>query len=175
MKAIKITQTLKYNNPNLFKGNVGDIVKINPPKVFRKDDAIIFGYDTLTDQHESDGFKNIKLPNYDTKTQKLGKLIEDGNTFTYEVVDLTDEELDAKIPMQISKLEFKLRLLTRHNITTSQVEQIIEGVEDSQQKEIIKLLYNDADFFERDNPYLYQFAPSLGLTEDDIKNLFKDA
>ena len=96
MKAIKITEELKDNNPKLFEGAVGDIVRVDVPKVFGKGDVIIFGYDTLTDMHEQDGFKNLVTPEYDTDVEKLGNIVESGLNYTYEVLALTDEEIKQR-------------------------------------------------------------------------------
>lgn len=174
MKAIKVTQQHKDDNPKLFQNYlVGDIVKLRPPNKFVRNGNDILGYDANEEQQAIDGFKELVRPTI-TKTQKLGKITHNGDTFIYEVIDKSEHELDNMIPKTLSKLKFKTRLIEKHGITDEQVDTIINAIEDNIQKAKLKLMWYQADLFERDNPYLYQFAPALGLTETDIKNLFRD-
>jgi len=48
--------------------------------------------------HYIDGFRNVVEPQYNTATQRKGAMVYDNvnNVFTYEVVNLTEEELTAK-------------------------------------------------------------------------------
>lgn len=174
MKAIKVTKKHKDDNPKLFKNySVWEIVKLRPPNQFVRDGNIILGYDINEQQQSIDGFKELVRPII-AETEKLGDIIDDGDTFTYEVLNKTADELDDMIPKTLSKLKFKTRLLSKHNITDEQVDTIINGIEDDIMRAKVKLMWYQADYFERHNPYLYQFAPALGLTETDIVNLFKD-
>lgn len=194
MKAIKITQELKDNNSKLF-GNmeVGKIYPFNPPKVFNRKEVIevkeivedeevikeksmlmqVHGYKDRDDLHFDDGFKELIRPSI-TETQKHGEIEKVGNQFVYSVIDKTKEELFNEIPKTISKLAFKTALLNLDNpITNNDVNQVLETIDDSVQKERLRLMWYEADFFEIDNPYLYQFAQPFGLSETDIHNIFK--
>ena len=51
----------------------------------------ISNYKKCTEFHFDDGFRDIVTPEFDNKTQKLGKLIIDGDTVTYIVLDYTPE------------------------------------------------------------------------------------
>ena len=42
------------------------------------------------------------------------------------------------------------------------------------QRESLLLKWNEADFFERSNENLYAFAPSFGLNDNDVLNIFKN-
>ena len=176
MKAIKLTKKVKEANPKLFASKaVGDVFAYNPPKVFVSGGKRYFNYNKKTELHAKDGFKELTTPanvNYDT--HKLGDVIKVGVGFTYEVVALTEDELDAKIPSRISKLAFKTALLESHNISNGTVEQIFAGIEDENLVARLRLMWYEADFFEIDNPYLYQFAPALGITEEQIIKIFKN-
>lgn len=100
-KAIKITQDIKDKNAkynlNFVKNNdVDSIVKTGFPRKFYVTEPVSGGYQTRTDLHESDGWKDIIIPSYNSQTQKLGTtVIEVDDTFTYEVIDLSQEEIDA--------------------------------------------------------------------------------
>ena len=174
MKALQITQELKENNPKLFANmQVGQIYRFNPPKKMIIGDYVVHGFDKNNELQNEVGFKDLIIPVYDQSTEKLGGIIVDGENYTYEVVPLTDEELDAKIPNQMPKLDFKIAILTEHGITNSQVDQVINAVPDEAIKERIKLMWYESNVIERKNPYLLQFLTNFNLTEEDIKNIYK--
>ena len=108
--------------------------------------------------------------------QKRGQLIDNPNdggvTATYEILELTQEELDARTPNQISKLNFKIGLLTSHGITNDAVQAFFDTLTDPIQKATLELLWFESSFFERTDPNLLNFAPYLGLSEDDLKQIF---
>jgi len=174
MKAIKITQELKENNPKLFANmQVRKTYRFQPPKKIVIGDYVVHGFDKNKDLQNEVGFKDLIIPEYDQSTEKLGEIIVDGENYTYEVVPLTDKELDAKIPNQMPKLDFKIAILTEHGITNSQVDQVINAVPDEAVKERIKLMWYESNVIERKNPYLLQFLSNFNLTEEDIKNIYK--
>ena len=174
MKAIKLTQELKENNPKLFANmQVGQIYRFNPLKKIVIGDYVVHGFDKNNELQNEVGFKDLTIPVYDQSTEKLGEIIVDGENYTYEVLPLTDEELDAKIPNQMPKLDFKIAILTEHGITNSQVDQVINAVPDEAIKERIKLMWHESNVIERKNPYLLQFLTNFNLTVNDINNIFK--
>ena len=64
------------------------------------------GYHTLDNSiHELDGWFDLITPTYDNTTQKLGAIFFDIDKFTYDVLELSQVELDNKI-----KDEFKNNL-----------------------------------------------------------------
>jgi len=175
MKAIKLTQELKEKNPKLFANmQVGQIYRFNPPKKIVIGDYVVHGFDKNKDLQNEVGFKDLIIPEYDQSTEKLGEIIVDGENYTYEVVPLTDKELDAKIPNQMPKMDFKMAILTEHNITNTQVDQVIDAIDDNTQKEMLKLMWYESNVIERKNPYLLQFLTNFNLTVNDINNIFKD-
>ena len=171
MKAIRITEQNKVNFSNL---EVGKVYRRAIPKRYIIGNDTLDAYDTRTQRHLSDGWKDVIQPIYDNDTQKLGEFIENEDNFTYEVIDLTQAEIDAKIPTQISKLNFKLGLLINHGITNDNVLAVINGVEDVVQREMLKLLWNESNVIERTDENLLAFAPALGLTEEDLKVIHRD-
>ena len=103
MKAITITQELKDANVTLFSNNaVGSIKRLNLPTSFvslnYNAGQLTQGYQTLDNSvHESDGFYDVVIPSYNTATEKLGALFFDVTVFTYPVIALSDEEIQATI------------------------------------------------------------------------------
>lgn len=94
MVAIKITQEIKDKNPSLFGSrNIDDIVQTAIPNRFWLTENVVGGYKHRTDLHTADGWKEVVTPVYDSETQRRGVLIEDGEVFTYTIIDLTPEEI----------------------------------------------------------------------------------
>lgn len=96
MIGIKITQEIKDKNqqPFIQKAALDSIIRRGQhPNKFHVTENIVGGYQNRTDLHLTDGWKEVVNPTYDAANQKLGGLIEDGDTFTYEVIDLTPEEI----------------------------------------------------------------------------------
>ena len=179
MKAILVTQELKDKNTEFFaNNNVNDIVARTIPVNFwgvEKQNA--GNYRSREDLQALDGWKEIVKPVIG-KNQKRGQLIDNPNdggvTATYEVIDLTEEEIEARLPSQISKLNFKIGLLTNHGITNEQVQAFFNTLEDPIQKAKLELLWFESSFFERNDTNLVNFAPALGLTQEDLKTIFID-
>jgi len=101
MKAILATQELIDNNPDLFSGViVGTIVAKGLPDKFNGTENInAGGYRNRTDLQDLDGWKDVVQPSFNTQTQKKGGLILDVDldVYTYEVIDLTQEEINQRI------------------------------------------------------------------------------
>jgi len=72
------------------------------------------GYDELEDsEHFLDGWKQVITPNYDSTIQRLGTLLENENDFTYEIIALTDEEIQNEA---ISQSEADKQLLIQSQL-----------------------------------------------------------
>jgi hypothetical protein len=106
MKAITVTQELKDSNADYFKNDIVGSIKRIPttPNNFNSLNYNIGkrtdGYHTLPPAtHRADGFYSVISPSYDTTIEKLGDLIFDevGQFFTYEVVTLTEEEIQQRL------------------------------------------------------------------------------
>jgi len=98
MKAIIITQEIKDKcaRYGLYETtNVGTIVTSMPRQFFVT--APVSGYyRTRTDLHEADGWRDVVQPTIGVN-QRRGPIYfdEPNNVFTYEVIDLTPEEIEA--------------------------------------------------------------------------------
>lgn len=110
MRAIEVTQELKNKNDIFKNDDVGSIVKKNIPNRFNGVENIAGGYVFRDDLQEQDGWKDIVVPSYNSTTQKLGDLVLDGDNYTYEVIDLTEQEIkQAKINQAESERQLILQ------------------------------------------------------------------
>lgn len=214
MKGIKLTQDDINSNPEIYRNNsVGEIVTFNTlPNVYKylevnekavnEDDPLFVvkeyhAYQKRTDLHERHGFLNVTEPVIDKETQKLGKLIDnpDLTGFTYQVDDLSAEELDALIPTQMPNMDFKLALASLYNIDDSTIEDALtwavsKSLMTEQQKQISVIKNKTMNVVERkvlidsvmvDNPELYGLvdvinghAQSVVITAEQLTDIFKN-
>ena len=180
MKAIKLQAKLKEQNPKLFKENeVGELFQFNPPNKMVVDDFVILGYDKRIDLHDLHGIKDVTQPkNVDYDTQKLGELIEVDDIYTYEVIELSEKELNIRIPKEVPKLYFKIEL-DKLGITDADISTLIDTLPESMNPNRIRLMWFENNIVEKSNPYLFQLLPALNqmkglsITEEDITNIFK--
>ena len=181
MKAIKLQAKLKEQNPKLFKDNeVDELFQFNLPNKIVVDDFVILGYNKRSDLHDLHGIKDVTQPkNVDYNTQKLGELIEVDEIYTYEVVELSEAELDARIPASVPKLYFKIEL-NKLGITDEDVSALIDTLPEAMNPSRIRLMWFENNIVERSNPYLFQLLPALNqmkgleVTEEQIINIFKN-
>ena len=81
------------------KANINDLplrIRDIPKRYIRPNGRTIDRYDLRTDLHNEDGWRDVITPSYNTETQILGGLIIFEDTITYQVIDLTQEEIDAR-------------------------------------------------------------------------------
>ena len=181
MKAIKLQAKLKEQNPKLFKDNgIGELFQFNPPNKMVVDDFVILGYDKRIDLHDLHGIKDVTQPkNVDYDTQKLGELIEVDDIYTYEVIELSEKELNIRIPKEVPKLYFKIEL-DKLGITDADISTLIDTLPESMNPNRIRLMWFENNIVERSNPYLFQLLPALNqmkgleVTEEQIINIFKN-
>ena len=181
MKAIKLQAKLKEQNPKLFKDNViGELFQFNPPNKIVVDDFVILGYDKRSDLHDLHGIKDITQPkDVDYNTHKLGELIEVDEIYTYEVIELSEKELNNRIPKEVPKLYFKLEL-DKLGITDADISTLIDTLPESMNPNRIRLMWFENNIVEKSNPYLFQLLPALNqmkglsITEEQIIKIFKN-
>ena len=166
MKAIQITEA----NKNNFNRPVGTWFVGNVPTKYIFEGREYHAYKDNTEAQTLHGWVDLIVLPLDTNTQKrTNNIIEVEGGVAYEVVDLTEAEIEARIPTTISKLNFKLGLLKEYNITNAMVDQVIEQVPDPILKEMLNLLWYESATIDRTDEEVLQFAPYLGLTEDNLK------
>ena len=181
MKAIKLQAKLKEQNLKLFKDNeIGELFQFNPPNKMVIDDFVFLGYEKRSDLHDLHGIKDITQPkDVDYNTHKLGELIEVDEIYTYEVVELSKAEIDAKIPESVPKLYLKIEL-NKLGITDDDVSTLIDTLPEAMNPSRIRLMWFENNIVERSNPYLFQLLPALNqmkgleVTEEQIINIFKN-
>lgn len=186
MKAIHLTQIVKDRNPKRFQMyNVGDIFKFIVPNVFITSEGRTTGYRKRLDLQTEDGIRDLFNPvGFNPNTQRLGEIIKDGDVYRYTAVDLTDEELDDKIPNEIPRVAFKLALKKTYNLSDQQV---IDAINFALNNNIITELqhyeamvkWNQGTVIVRKDPVIMQLLPlvnqmnNLNITEEDVNEIFK--
>lgn len=181
MKAIKLQAKLKEQNLKLFKDNeVDELFQFTLPNKIVVDDFVILGYEKRSDLHDLHGIKDVTQPkNVDYNTQKLGELIEVDEIYTYEVIALSEKELNNRIPKEVPKLYFKLEL-DKLGITDADISTLIDTLPEAMNPSRIRLMWFENNIVERSNPYLFQLLPALNqmkgleVTEEQIINIFKN-
>ncbi|MFI0472230.1 hypothetical protein ACGLWX_05840 [Halomonas sp. HMF6819] len=117
-------------------------------------------------------------PGYDPQTQEVqqGQLEQDtdGNWHqTWSVRDLTQEEIDARnhvpVPASITPRQARLELLNEGLL--SQVDAAINSL-DSPDKERAAIEWEFAEVIERDSPWINDIGEALGLTQEQIDEMF---
>jgi hypothetical protein len=161
--AIEVDSTIKiYNDyPKTFTDANG-VTILN----YRKADVL---------KKYEDGFRDVVQPIVNNEIERRGSIYFDNSNdvFTYYVFTLTAEELDARIPTVISKLNFKTGLLMNHGITNAMVQAFFDTLTDPILKAGLELSWYESTTFDRTDANLINFAPQLGLTEEDLKQIFK--
>lgn len=77
----------------------------NPLKAYSQIPTIwngVNGYQYATEQHYEDGWRDIVIPEFDHKTEKLGELYYDEgeDVGTYPVIEKTQQEIEAEVMAQ---------------------------------------------------------------------------
>jgi len=181
MKAIKITQQLKSTNTDLF-GNIEigfnrqfsfiptSFYSLNYNSGQRTD-----GYHLLSDEiHKKDGFFDLLVPEI-LENEKLGEIYfdEENQVFTYQKLELSVEELKARIPQTVSQRQLRTQLvLSGFNLTDIDI--VINSLPEPD-RSIALIAWDYAVTFERESPLLVLLALMLGLTETDLENIFINA
>lgn len=85
--------------------------------------------------------------------------------------DVWVEKFVEEVPQKVKKLALKLALI-KIGISTSSITNAIYAMPDSLQKYELITLWEDAEFFERDNESLNSMATSLGISSEQLDQLF---
>ena len=97
MIGIVITQEIKDNN-ELSNAVDSIMTRSDYPVKWWGQERVVGGYQNRTDLHEGDGWRDVVQPTIG-ENQRRGPIFfdEPNNYFTYEVIDLTPEEIEANI------------------------------------------------------------------------------
>ena len=87
------------------------------------------------------------------------------------LVEFTPEQLRQ---IEMPKLDFKLALLEKHNITDDQIKAGLEQIPDFKTRERLKLQWFESRVIKKNDPNLLAMAPQFGLTEQNINDIFEN-
>lgn len=82
-------------------------------------------------------------------------------------------EGEPEVPLQVSRRQGKQQLVISG--LDEMVDGAIDAIEDPVERKLTRIWYNDADYWELDNPQLLGLASVLGLTHEDVIELLKSA
>lgn len=112
MVGIKVTQEILDKNNVSYP--LGSIQILNTyPKRFYVTENVVGGYQFRTDLHEVDGWKPFENPTFDQRTQYLGDYVEEPTRFTKEVLNKTQEQIDAYDQAQLDADEHASKIEER--------------------------------------------------------------
>lgn len=100
---------------------------------------------------------------------------------TDDLVEMTQEEVDAHlnppipeyIPQQVSRAQGKAALIQAG--LWGAVESYVNGIGDAVEKALALVALNDTTHWRRDSPFLNKAAKALGLTDEQLDDLFIEA
>lgn len=139
----------------------------------------IYGYQYDTSRHYNDGWRDFVSPVYNAETETHTQtIIEQGThpnkTATYEVRDLTQEELDQRaedsIPMALTRSQLRQSLLL-NGISEVDILNAINTLP-SPQKELILIKWEDEQTFNRTSQDVQGIKEIMELTTDQLNNIF---
>ena len=148
----------------------------HPKTLVVNDGANVLNYRKATHRHASDGFRSVADVTFDSATHKRGEIYFDevNNYFTYYILELTAQDLDNRIPSQLTKIQFKTGLLVNHGITNVVVQAFFDSLPESMTKQTLILGWNESTEFDRKDENLRNFAPYLGVTLEQLDQIFID-
>tara|TARA_R110000851_G_scaffold50499_1_gene120508 strand:- start:1597 stop:2121 length:525 start_codon:yes stop_codon:yes gene_type:complete len=168
MYAIKVTQEdVDLNN---LQRNVNDILIYQElPKNWN-------GRNDFQNEKDPEnyGFFQYIKPNFDKETQRLGA-IHVNKRYINNVLELTEEELaerlKSKVPLTVKNMHFRIALIN-NGISIKSINDEIDLMPNSPQKEFIITMWNHAEHYERANTELNAMASQLGITDEQLDGLF---
>jgi predicted component of type VI protein secretion system len=87
-----------------------------------------------------------------------------------QLPDIPEPERPDPIPQSVTMRQARLALLQQGLL--DQVDTVIDSL-DEPERSAAKIEWEYSQTVERDRPLIQALAPGLGLTEDDLDNLFK--
>ena len=165
------------------KANLINIQKTYPqiPTIWVYDEVPYQGYEHFKELHFKHGWRDVKLPEFNTETHKLSDdfvLIED--VVTKEVIELTDEELKAieksKVPFSVKNIQLR-KALIQFGIMPSTITKALNNLPSETEKEKITRelminLWEYEDEMRRTSPDIIGFGANFKLFENELDKLF---
>lgn len=179
--AIKITKEIHDKNRAFKKYPIGS-VKVGLPDSFFVTVNAANKYKERTELHAPDGWRPYNRPVIDHEKEKFtGNILEvfgDDDeilSFTDEFVALTQGEIEAiqkaKVPKSVKNMKLRLALI-QSGISISSIDATIQTIEDTTVRESIQTMWEYAEYYERENTQLIAMAASLGITDEQLDQLF---
>ncbi|NBO19967.1 MAG: hypothetical protein EBV03_12245 [Proteobacteria bacterium] len=78
------------------------------------------------------------------------------------------------VPETVTARQIRLWLV-KNGIALSAIESAIDAIPDQQTREIVRVEWEYAPYVERTHPWLIPLAQSLGLTEEQVDQAFREA
>jgi hypothetical protein len=137
------------------------------------------GYQYDTSRHYNDGWRDFVSPVYNAETETHTQtIIEQGTdpnkTATYEVRDLTQEELDQRaedaIPVTLTRSQLRQSLLLNGILEVDILNAI--NTLPSPQKELILIKWEDEQTFTRTSQDVQDIKEIMQLTTEQLNNIF---
>lgn len=100
--------------------------------------------------------------------------VRDPNTWEVLLDSTDDLPLLSAIPKNVSARQIRLWLV-QHGFQLSQIETAIDNIEDPMAREIVRIEWEYAPYVERSHAWLVPLAQSLGLSEEQIDQAFREA
>lgn len=100
--------------------------------------------------------------------------VRDDSTWNLLPDSVDDLPLLSAAPKSISARQIRLWLI-QHNFQLSQVETAIGSIEDTLVRETVRVEWEYAPYIERSHPWLVPLAQSLGLSEEQVDQAFREA
>ena len=85
--------------------------------------------------------------------------------------DEINEARKLKVPFSVSKRQLKQALVLA-GISLANIENAILQIDDETEKTLTLLFWNESNEFERLHPKLIEFSQSLGMSENQVDELF---
>jgi hypothetical protein len=115
---------------------------------------------------------DLDQPDYDPATQRIERAEPTLDGYGWRVIDLTPEEIEAQNPVPQSVTRRQL-LLVLANLDTPILAESIEAMIGDNVNGLIE--FRNAGSFERAHPLVGQLAAALGLSEDQVDEMFRQA
>ncbi|MBV1952743.1 MAG: hypothetical protein KUG64_11190 [Cycloclasticus sp.] len=157
------------------KANINELpltIKRLPKRYKRVNGMTIDGYDSRTDLHLKDGFRDVIRPDYNKDTHYLGKLIIVDDSITYEVlehiiVDSSEEEIKQQL------IKDGVTINNFHFATITDVNNFV-----TQKNELEKLGLTEMGWNDKDNKWVtmtIEQSQSIFLQASmEFQNIYKD-
>ena len=94
--------------------------------------------------------------------------------FNHYVISYTAIDIPVYMPSEVPARSLRLSMI-QNNVTLQSVQDMIDAIVDPVEKETITAYWEHSVNFHKDHPLLLQWATQLGLTQQQMDQIFIDA